>query len=379
MVSIRHCSSKLSLIVANSSPNSYVCGLKISAGYEHFDKPGSKCAKFDKQGIDLVHEEEVNEAQKVALAKIQAERPEFENDDLAIRVSEAVRNEDNSRRERAAQNNPYAMHIRRLQQPVQHLAGRPDFDFGAEFGLNVNPRMQHFVFKEPFHAGPFQAGPLQGPYPEPYQAPLLGFHQHPYLGPHPYQAAMEPRDTFPGPHPAPYPGQRLHQPAIEHPEEAPRFGYDLGAYGGLRHAAIPQVNAYDGINARDQRVFAFKRVALEQAQAQRLAQVEAQAQARTQTQAQAHVPQRVARHDQHQARIHTEGQLVGQRQAQDQHQLLDQDKIQDQAPPKYRLRDEYLDHHHAHAEMAPNEDPGVPRWLARTRARSAIPKSILQR
>lgn len=71
---------------------SYVCGLAISPGYSHFDAVGSTCPKFDKDDIELVHNDEVKRAQEAALAKVRAEKPEIDNDDLSIKVSKAVEN-----------------------------------------------------------------------------------------------------------------------------------------------------------------------------------------------------------------------------------------------------------------------------------------------
>lgn len=79
----------------------YVCSK--SCDYAHFNdetrggKTGN-CPLFE--SAESRHSEEVNKAEKEALEKIRAEHPEYTDDDLKIKVSEAVQKDDEARRRR---------------------------------------------------------------------------------------------------------------------------------------------------------------------------------------------------------------------------------------------------------------------------------------
>ncbi|RDW69747.1 hypothetical protein BP6252_08767 [Coleophoma cylindrospora] len=81
----------------------YVCSKP--AGYDHFNDltRGGKignCPLFDTQDLLLEqrHENEIRQAEKVALAKIRADHPEYTEDDLKINMSEKVAEDDKRRR-----------------------------------------------------------------------------------------------------------------------------------------------------------------------------------------------------------------------------------------------------------------------------------------
>jgi len=68
--------------------DSYICSETIE-DYKHFTF--GKCALHDDQGVEVRHREEVQKAEQAASAKIQAERPGINADDLSIKVSDAVK------------------------------------------------------------------------------------------------------------------------------------------------------------------------------------------------------------------------------------------------------------------------------------------------
>jgi len=68
--------------------DSYICSETIN-DYKHFTF--GKCALHDDQGVEVRHQEEVQKAEQEASAKIQAERPGINADDLSIKVSDAVK------------------------------------------------------------------------------------------------------------------------------------------------------------------------------------------------------------------------------------------------------------------------------------------------
>jgi len=108
---------------------SYVCGQAIDPGYSHFDAAGSTCPKFDKHDIELVHNDEVKKAQEATLAKVRAEKPDIHNDDLSIKVSEAVQNAENESlaqkaRHRHVGAQRHRLEIVQAQAQAQHLLQR---------------------------------------------------------------------------------------------------------------------------------------------------------------------------------------------------------------------------------------------------------------
>lgn len=81
----------------------YICSK--SCGYNHFNdvarggQPGN-CPLFD--DVDKRHHEEVNKAEKEILAKVRAEHPEYAEEDLAIKVSDKVKSDEERRKNRHA-------------------------------------------------------------------------------------------------------------------------------------------------------------------------------------------------------------------------------------------------------------------------------------
>ncbi|RDW80872.1 hypothetical protein BP5796_05570 [Coleophoma crateriformis] len=105
-----------------SNTQCYVCSKP--AGYDHFNdltrggKVGN-CPLFDTQDLLLEqrHENEIRQAEKVALAKIRADHPEYTEDDLKINMSEKVAEDDKRRR---------AEHDPRARVLANIVAGRLD-------------------------------------------------------------------------------------------------------------------------------------------------------------------------------------------------------------------------------------------------------------
>lgn len=84
----------------------YVCSK--SCGYDHFDdrSRGGKvgnCPLFE--NAEQRHDQEVKEAERIALAKVRAENPGYTDDDLRVKVSENVIKDD----ERRKANDPRAL------------------------------------------------------------------------------------------------------------------------------------------------------------------------------------------------------------------------------------------------------------------------------
>lgn len=79
----------------------YVCSK--SCGYDHFDdasrggKEGN-CPLFE--SAETRHDQEINEAQKIALARVRAEHPEYTDEDLKIKLSDQVLKDDEARKKR---------------------------------------------------------------------------------------------------------------------------------------------------------------------------------------------------------------------------------------------------------------------------------------
>jgi TRIAD3 protein (E3 ubiquitin-protein ligase RNF216) len=77
----------------------YVCSK--SCQYDHFNdrsrggKEGN-CPLFEK--TDERHDLEVKEAERIALEKVRAEHPEYSEEDLKIKISDAVLKDDERRR-----------------------------------------------------------------------------------------------------------------------------------------------------------------------------------------------------------------------------------------------------------------------------------------
>jgi TRIAD3 protein (E3 ubiquitin-protein ligase RNF216) len=83
----------------------YVCSK--SCGYDHFNdrtrggREGN-CPLFE--NAEERHEREVKEAERIALAKIRAEHPEYTDDDLRVKVSQDVQDDEDRRRQRHPRN-----------------------------------------------------------------------------------------------------------------------------------------------------------------------------------------------------------------------------------------------------------------------------------
>lgn len=81
----------------------YACSANIT-GYEHFGNGGldGKCPAYDDRGVEVQHQEEVRRAEKAAADRVRAEQPEIEEEDLTIKVSDAVKRSE----EQQARRNP---------------------------------------------------------------------------------------------------------------------------------------------------------------------------------------------------------------------------------------------------------------------------------
>ncbi|KAH8593523.1 hypothetical protein B0O99DRAFT_215494 [Bisporella sp. PMI_857] len=86
----------------------YICSANCTGpnGYSHFNDPhrGGKptnCPLFDQKGVEVRHSDEVEKAQQKARAKVLAEHPDVTQEDLDIKLSEKVR-EDEEKRKAAA-------------------------------------------------------------------------------------------------------------------------------------------------------------------------------------------------------------------------------------------------------------------------------------
>jgi TRIAD3 protein (E3 ubiquitin-protein ligase RNF216) len=96
----------------------YVCSKSCS--YDHFDdrsrggKAGN-CPLFE--NVDQRHDQEVEKAEKEALAKVRAEHPEFSEDDLKVKVSEVVRRDEEIRKNKDP----------RIPNRFGHPANMPDW------------------------------------------------------------------------------------------------------------------------------------------------------------------------------------------------------------------------------------------------------------
>lgn len=83
----------------------YVCSK--SCGYDHFNdasrggKPGN-CPLFE--SAEQRHDQEVKEAERIAMEKVQAEHPEYTEEDLRVKMSKEVQKDD----ERRKANDPQA-------------------------------------------------------------------------------------------------------------------------------------------------------------------------------------------------------------------------------------------------------------------------------
>ncbi len=87
----------------------YVCSKSCS--YDHFDDRSrggrtGNCPLFE--NVEERHEQEVKQAEKIALDKVRAEHPEYTEEDLMIKVSENVKRDDERRKVPDPRFHPYA-------------------------------------------------------------------------------------------------------------------------------------------------------------------------------------------------------------------------------------------------------------------------------
>ena len=78
---------------------SYVCSKSVT-DYTHFDNHGGKCKLYD--NTEERHATEVEAAEKAARAKLREENPNITEEDLQIKVSDRIENEERSRLQNAA-------------------------------------------------------------------------------------------------------------------------------------------------------------------------------------------------------------------------------------------------------------------------------------
>ena len=114
----------------------YVCKADITSGkqggYEHFNRPGAKCALYDKAGDD-VHEREANEAELEAIKDAKAKDADIDEKDLQIETGKdgKTKNKNKNAYQPAAAPNPYVARFLAPgfqffdEAPLQNLLNNP--------------------------------------------------------------------------------------------------------------------------------------------------------------------------------------------------------------------------------------------------------------
>lgn len=156
--------STLTLVVLLICKQSYVCSQNV-ADYYHFDDGSnsspSKCRLHD--NTERFHAEEVQRAEKEALAKARAENPALTEEDLRVKVSESVKIEEQERIKRAEVVEARLYYPQRAAfgpappPNVQGGALAPVYPLGPaadlRFRLNAPPPGAMFAFQNGFPLG----------------------------------------------------------------------------------------------------------------------------------------------------------------------------------------------------------------------------------
>lgn len=143
----------------------YVCS-KTVRDYEHFsDDPNNRKCPLHDNTLER-HNNEVKKAEEEALQKLRAEHPELTDEDLKVKVSEAVKKEEQAR-------------IRTAGVPPRYGAPHPPggHDYMAHLAHVRQQHAQHAYRAQHIFAGPpgvqfGMAAPAPGPAPPPFLAPF---------------------------------------------------------------------------------------------------------------------------------------------------------------------------------------------------------------
>ena len=90
----------LSRVFSSLTDFSYLCS-KTVTDYTHFDRHGGKCKLYD--NTEERHATEVEAAEKAAHAKLREENPNITEEDLKIKFSDRIQQEERSRLQKATQ------------------------------------------------------------------------------------------------------------------------------------------------------------------------------------------------------------------------------------------------------------------------------------
>ncbi|ORY15631.1 hypothetical protein BCR34DRAFT_477776 [Clohesyomyces aquaticus] len=125
----------------------YVCSKDVR-NYDHFaDNVPNRCPLHD--NVESRHEQEVKKAEADVLARLRTEHPDISEEELKVEVSDAVRREENARREQARirdQGFPYVMQGGALAQrahppppppPLPPAQPQPNFPFNLFPGYQI--------------------------------------------------------------------------------------------------------------------------------------------------------------------------------------------------------------------------------------------------
>lgn len=146
--------------------NSYVCSQSVR-DYEHFsDDPHNRKCPLHDNTLER-HDQEVKKAEEEALKKLRAEHPELAEEDLKVKVSEAVKKEEEARIRTGRM--PHAHGY--AQIPMMHRPFDP-YVYGHRIVFPPPPEFQFGLHVPP--GQPPAVAPPRQPYLNPYPPPAPG-------------------------------------------------------------------------------------------------------------------------------------------------------------------------------------------------------------